>query len=461
MKARRDFHSASFFYDRIKNGDYTMEKRKTLIPLFIPIFFEILFFMLAGMVDTLMLSSIGDHAVGAVGTANTYIGMFILMFSIVSTGMMAVMTQNIGAGKEGVAYQARNIGLIFNLAISVPLCFFLCIFSKKLLLTIGISEALENSASTYMKIVGGACFLNALIPVFSGYLRAFGHTKYPLFATITGNIINLVLNAIFLFVCHWGVAGVAWATVISRVVNLSIVIVLGMLNVKAKQSPERENYKVLLKQIIQIGFPSALETLLYNISMTLAIKFLNQMDSEGFNVAARAYSAQVANFSFCAGAALAQANAIITGWLVGQKKYDECMRGTRKALGFGILISSFCSIIIAVLSPKFVGLLSDNPEMIKIVSKLLWIDVILEFGRVTNLIYGNALKTCGDAICPVILGVVFMFLCSVLGTYVLGIQMGLLVTGCYIALTCDECFRGVGMILRWKSKKWQGKGLVK
>lgn len=438
-----------------------MDKRKKLIPLFIPIFFEILFFMLAGMVDTLMLSTIGDQAVGAIGTANTYISMFILMFAIVSTGMMAVMTQNIGAGKDGVALQARNIGIIFNLILSVPLCIFLCLCSKNLLVTIGISEALENSASTYMKIVGGTCFLNALIPVFSGYLRSFGHTKYPLIATIIGNIVNIVLNSIFLFVLKLGVAGVAWATVISRIVNLSIVIFLSVTKVHISNVLEKIPSLVLFRQIIQIGFPSAMETLLYNVSMTLAIKFLNQMDTEGFNVAARAYSSQIANFSFCAGAALAQANAIITGWLVGQKKYDECMKGTRKAWCYGIMISAFCSVCIALLSAKFVGILTDNPEMIKIVSRLLWIDVILEFGRVTNLIYGNALKTCGDAICPVVLGVIFMFLCSVFGTYILGIKMNLLVTGCYIALASDECFRGIGMILRWKSAKWQGKGLVK
>ena len=74
-------------------------EKKSLLQLFVPIYIETLFYMLAGMVDTLMLSTINDKAVGAVGTSNTYISMFILMFSIVSTGMMAVMTQNIGAGK--------------------------------------------------------------------------------------------------------------------------------------------------------------------------------------------------------------------------------------------------------------------------------------------------------------------------------------------------------------------------
>ena len=58
--------------------------KKRLHQLFFPIFFEILCSMLAGVVDTLMLSSEGDQAVGAVGTANTYISVFVIMFSIIS-----------------------------------------------------------------------------------------------------------------------------------------------------------------------------------------------------------------------------------------------------------------------------------------------------------------------------------------------------------------------------------------
>ena len=78
-------------------------QRKTLTQLSIPICFETLFYMLSGMVDTLMLSSVSDQAVGAVGTANTYISVFIIMFGVISSGMVAVMTQNIGAGKPGIA----------------------------------------------------------------------------------------------------------------------------------------------------------------------------------------------------------------------------------------------------------------------------------------------------------------------------------------------------------------------
>ena len=68
-------------------------ERKTLTQLAVPICLETLFYMLSGMVDTLMLSSVSDQAVGAVGTANTYISVFIIMFGVISSGMVAVMSQ--------------------------------------------------------------------------------------------------------------------------------------------------------------------------------------------------------------------------------------------------------------------------------------------------------------------------------------------------------------------------------
>ena len=292
-------------------------ERKTLTQLFVPICFETLFYMLSGMVDTLMLSSVSDQAVGAVGTANTYIGVFIIMFGVISSGMVAVMTQNIGAGRPGIAYQARQLGLAFNAVIGVLMSVFLALFSGSMLRIVSIAPALMEPAETYLKIVGGACFLNALIPIFASYLRVFGYTKHSLIGTIIGNVLNIVLNSIFLFVLDWGVMGVAVATVISRVVNLIIVAAMGAVLIKAKQSPDRLSAGRILGQIIKIGFPSACETALYNIAMTLIVRYMNQMDTDGMNVTARSYTMQIANFSYCIGAALAQANAIMTGWRIG------------------------------------------------------------------------------------------------------------------------------------------------
>lgn len=436
------------------------EQRKTLGQLFVPICLETLFYMLSGMVDTLMLSSVSDQAVGAVGTANTYIGMFIIMFSVISSGMIAVMTQNIGAGQPGVAYQARQIGMLFNAVLGVVLAVFLFQFSEGILGMVGIADMLLAPAATYLKIVGGCCFLNALIPIFSSYLRAFGYTKQPLIATVTANVINVVLNALFLFVFDMGVAGVAIATVISRVVNLLIVMIAGQILVCAKEDPSRLENKQVLAQIIKVGLPSALETALYNVAMTLVIRFLNQMDPEGMNVTARSYTVQITNFSYSVGAALAQANAIMTGWRIGAKDYDACDRGTKKAAVIGIIVAAVLESIFALSSGWIVGFFSDDPQMVALVGTLLTVDIALEIGRVTNLVFGQALKTSGDAVFPVIIAAIFMYLCAVGGTYLFGIRLELFAIGAYIGLAMDECVRAVAMFLRWQSGKWRTKRLV-
>lgn len=437
-----------------------MEHRKTLLQLFIPICIETLFYMLSGMVDTLMLSSVGDHAVGAIGTANTYIGMFIIMFSVISTGMMAVMTQNIGAGKPGIAYQAKQIGVAFNIVLGLILGAFLFFGGELILDVVGIAESLRTPAASYLQIVGGCCFLNALIPIYAGYLRAFGFMHQSLSATVIANIINLLLNAVFLFVLDMGVEGVAIATVISKIVNLSIVWIVSRKLVQAKNDPHRLPRKEVFSQIIKIGLPSAMESALYNVAMTFMIRFLNQMDAEGLNVTARSYTAQITNFSYTIGAALAQANAIMTGWRVGAKEYDACDKGTKKAALIGIAVAIFVESLFAIFSEPIMSLFTNDPEMVSIVAKLLAIDILLEIGRVTNLVFGSALKTSGDALYPVIIGAIFMFLCTVCGTYFFGIHLGLMVTGTYLALALDECTRAIAMFLRWKTGKWKEKSIV-
>ena len=232
---------------------------KSFSKLCIPIGLETLCYMLAGMVDTVMLSTVSDSAVGAVGTANTYINVFIIMFNVVASGMIAVMTQYIGAGKPGIAYQAMQLGAAFNAILGILLSLFLGIFSGSILEIVGVAPLLMEHADTYLQIVGGGCVLNALIPIFSSYLRAFGYTKQPLAATLLSNGANLGLNALFLFVFQGGVAGVAAATVISRVLNLGIVFAASMLLVHAGREKDRMKKREVFGRILKIGLPSALE----------------------------------------------------------------------------------------------------------------------------------------------------------------------------------------------------------
>ncbi len=73
---------------------------------------------------------------------------------------------------------------------------------------------------------------------------------------------------------------------------------------------------------------------------------------------------------------------------------------------------------------------TDDPQMVSLVGKLLAIDIVLEIGRVTNLVYGNALKTSGDAVFTTVIADIHVPVCGG-GSYFFGIHLGLLVCGIY------------------------------
>ncbi len=436
-------------------------KRPRLFTLFFPIFLELLLTMLTGAVDTLMLSSEGDQAVGAVGTANSYISIFLILFSIISSGMTAVMTQYIGAKRPGVAQQALRLGLLFNLSAGVVITCLLVLLAEPVLLAVGIAEGLLAPGRIYLQAIGCFCICNALIPIYSSYLRSFGHTSATLVGTALANVVNVLLNAVFLFWMDWGVLGVAIATGISRLLNLMWVWAAARRRIKPVQDDAPLPNREIFRKIIQVGLPAAMESSLYQLAMTIVMSLLNRMDAIGVQATARAYAAQITNFSFCAGAALAHANAIFVGWRIGAGELEDCGRETCRNALIAITVSVATACVIALVSPWLLPLFTDDPDMVRLVGMLLVVDIVLEIGRSSNLVFGFALKTSGDATYPMIVAITFAFLCAAGGTWLFGIRLDLLAVGAYIAMALDECVRAVFMFLRWKRGVWKSKILVK
>ena len=272
---------------------------------------------------------------------------------------------------------------------------------------------------------------------------------------------NIILNSIFLFVLDYGVAGVAMATAISRGVGLLFAIIMCMKKIKVPRDAEKVSVGTVCRNILQVGVPSALESALYNVAMAIVMKFLNEMSEDGIYVTAKSYASQITMFSYCAGVALANANAIIVGWRIGEKKYDECQRATFKAVKLGIVAAVLVAGFSAMAGKYIMRIFTDDPQIIEMVVILLFIDIVLEIGRIGNIIFGSALKAAGDATYTVVIAVVFMYLFAVLGTYVFGISLNWCIVGSWIALMMDECMRAILMGFRWKSRKWEQKVMVK
>ena len=438
-----------------------MKKQKTFFQLFIPIFIELVFSVLIGFVDTFMLSAIGDKQVGAVGTANSFISIFVISFNIISSGMMAVMTQYIGAKKEHIAQKALSIGLSINLVLGIIISCLFIFFTPQILTMMKIAPGLKEDAIIYTRLIGGTSLIMAITPLLTTYLRAFGCTTSPLVVTLVANIINIVFNAIFIYACSMGVFGVALATIISRVVMFICLLILVNTLIKKDERKLELSSFTIFKQIIRIGLPAALETIMYNISMSLVMTFVNMMDPDGLNATIKSYCGQITNFCYIASLAMAVSNSIIVGWKIGEGKYDECFKITKKHCIIAILCGSVSALIVTILGRPLMSIFTKDVNILRIVPIIFAIDIVLEIGRATNLLIGQALKTAGDAVFTVVISIIFTLICAVGGTYLFGNLLGLLIIGTWIGLALDEFARGVLMMMRWNSKKWIDQIIVK
>ena len=416
--------------------------------------------MASGIVDTLMLSSV-PNGVGAAGTANTYIGMFFILLNVISCGMMAVITQNIGAGKPGVAYQTRQIALILNAIVGLLVAVFLAALAKPVLTWLNTSPALLPAAARYMRIVAVGYFFDAITTILCAYLRAFKHYRQPFAAIISGNLLNIGLNALFLFGFGWGIEGVAGATVVGKLFALVLVFVLGHFAMKKAELKERESRRVILGQILKIGFPAAMESISYSVAMAIAMAFVNEMDPAGFNATAKSYTTQISNFSYCAAFALAQANCYFVGWRIGGNEMEKCYKGTLKVGLIGIGLGVTIQLVFALLGRVLAGIFTTDEALMQVIQCALFIDIGLEVGRATNLILGQALKTSGYSLIPSIVSAVINAIVAVAGTYIFGIVCGWGVLGCVFALTLDECCRGLFLFFMWRSRRWEKAAIIK
>ncbi|MDD4194647.1 MAG: MATE family efflux transporter, partial [Acholeplasmataceae bacterium] len=121
--------------------------------LFWPTFIELLFFMLMGTIDTLMLSNFSDYAVGAVGNANTLIQLFAVLFLVISNGVAVLVSQYLGANQKQIAFKVIGTGLIVNIIVGLLLSTTLVLSSDVLLHLVNTKPEILVDSKTYLQVI--------------------------------------------------------------------------------------------------------------------------------------------------------------------------------------------------------------------------------------------------------------------------------------------------------------------
>jgi putative MATE family efflux protein len=440
------------------------QKNMTLFALTWPIFIEIFLHMLMGNADTLMLSQYSDDSVAAVGVSNQILSLIIVMFGFVATGTAILVAQHLGAREDRLAGEVSIVSIAVNLGFGLFLSFALVFFSEPILLSMDLPRLLMNEASSYLKIVGGFAFIQALIMTAGSIMRSYGYTKDAMYITIGMNIINVIGNYLFIFgpfgVPVLGVEGVAISTIASRLIGFIVSII-----VITKRIPNALPIKRLfqlpishVKNLLRIGIPSAGEHLSYNGSQMVITYFIASIGTNALTT--KVYAQNLMMFIFLFSVAISQGTQIIIGHMIGAKQFDSAYERCLKSLKIAIFISLIMAGIFSIAAEPLLRIFTNNEEIISLGKTLIYLTIILEPGRSFNLVVINALRATGDVRFPVYMGILSMWGVSVTLSYILGIWFGLGLIGIWISFIADEWLRGIIMLKRWRSKVWIQKRFV-
>ena len=438
----------------------------SMLKLTFPIAMELFFRILVSSADTFMLSSYSNAAVAAVGLVSQYVFFLNLIFAVIGTGCSIVLAQYIGAGKskEELNHIAQASAIMVSI-ISLVLTFAVIFGTRPLLNCYALEDAVREYAFQYFIIYGGiCCFFNAFSLLQGAILRSYGYTNEAMIVSLVANFINVAGNALSLYgwfgLPVFGVKGVAWASGISMIASC----ILFNFFIRRRKDVELHIHgitKVPLqsyKLVLSVGVPTAGESLSYNVSQIVIMAMVSTLGTNA--ISAEVYTMTIVRFVFSVASAVGQATQIKTGYYVGARQSDVAYKKVFKYQLIATVCSMVMIVVVNIAKNPVIRMFTDIEEVYSMVTTLLILSVYIEFGRSLNLIYVGALKGAGDVKFPVLYGIISMWGIMVFGSYILGLKMGLGLAGFWIGIGTDETTRGIVMLLRWKSKRWQKYALV-
>ena len=425
-----------------------------------PVFIELLLQMLVGNIDQIMLSRYNATAVAAVGNANQIMTTLILTFNVISLAATIMLSQYLGAREYGKVEQIYTLAVCLNLAVSLMITGGLLLGADGLFSLMQVPMEARAEARSYLLITALSLPCQALMLTFSAFLRA--HAKMLVIMLSTGiiNLINIVGNTAFIYglgpMPQLGAAGAAISTSICRTVGMLMMIFAffhTVQNARVSLKALRPFPTELLKRFLGIGLPAGGEGLSYNLSQSTSLVFVNLMGT--FAVTTRMYCVMFAQVCYMLISAVSQAVAIVVGYCVGARDFDQANRQNWKVLKTFTPITLIIAAVLAVFSRPLLGLFSSDPQVIALGQKVMIVEVILELGRCFNIVMVRNLQAVGDVRFPVLVGIASQWIVGVGVAWLLGIHFGLGLVGVWMAFALDENLRAVIFVIRWKQGGWR------
>lgn len=426
-----------------------------------PAVMESFFIALAGMVDSLMVSSLGPSAVAAVGltTQPKFIGLCI--FIAMNVSVSALVARRLGEEDRRGANQVLVMAVLFTIVAGIVISVICVAFAHPIIAFCGANEDTHESAVTYFRIIMGGMIFNILTMVINAAQRGAGNTKIAMKTNVTSNVVNMIGNYL-LIGGNFGfprmeIAGAALATVFGTVVACIMSIMSLASKDKFISLPYiiKEKVNVTLepaKNMAKIASSVFVEQVLMRIGFLTVSIMVAKLGTAAF--AAHQVGMNVMNLSFSFGDGMQVAAVALCGRSLGAQKPEQARMYGAVCQRIGNIISVVLAILYLAFGSWYYHLYFVEEDIIAIgvqITRVLTVIVLLQIAQV---IYMGCLRGAGDVMFTTVASTVSITLIRPIASYVLCYICGLGIIGIWLGILCDQFSRFCLTNWRFKTGKW-------
>lgn len=441
-----------------------MFSNKDLKKLIIPLMIEQLLAVTVGFADTIMVSNVGEAAVSAVSLVDGINILLINIFAALGTGGAVVAAQFIGQGSsEKARYSAKQLILITAI-LSLVMMVIVMVFNGTLLHLIfgNVEINVMKNAEIYFLFSALSYPFIALYNSGAALFRSVGNSKISMINSAIMNVINIVLNAVFIYVFQWGVFGAVFATLIVRTVACCVILYMLRHSDNELHIDDYRHWhfdKVYIQKILSIGIPSGLENGMFQFGKILVQSLIATFGT--YSIAANAVSNNLAQMQIIPGMAMGLAMVTVVGQCAGAGDYKQAKYYIKKLMKMTYFSMIGLIVMILFLTPLVLPFYSLSSQTTDLAYQCIFLHGL--FAATIwplSFTFPNALRAANDAKYTMIVSASSMWLFRFCLSYVLGQYLGMGLIGVWLAMFVDWGIRVIFFIWRYLSGKWMNRQLV-
>lgn len=412
-------------------------------------------------VDTYFISNLGTSEASASSLGNSASSVIFVISTIVSAGTIALVSRSYGdgdmAGVKRFSGESIMLSFIIGLILSI-LCY--CYTGKIIKLAFNPKPAEAVLTEEYLSVIFSGTvfvFLNSAVRT---VLHALGDTKTPLIVFGISNVINAILDPIFMFPLGFGIRGAAIATVLSMIFSFLMISVILIKKLYASSIKDFIGNMLLNMndsiRILKIGGWACLQQIARPITGMLMFSLVYEVGNrEG--TAAFGIGGQLFNYTFIILAGLSTAISIMVGQSLGRGDIDECDSIIKEGLKLSAINMAVFAIPYMVLPAEMMGIFITDPLVIKHgveYLRIVYIGIIFVMFTTT---YGGAFQGAGDTFPPMISSLIANVILKLPLAYVLAKYFGMGTIGVWIAVALSVVIEAGIITFYFKKGRWKEK----